>query len=174
MSLARYNLYTGKKGKPLRTMALPPTEANMLLHMKRVHMQVTLWKAADRQGPPILDSTKFGWDMKSGLPSPSLDTGPAAPDGPIDIISSGFQRLLLYVHPRTHTRTYIHYIYINSHYGILSDITIILDDGNMCRHHFDDKYHAQFPDIEEIRFFDNGGPHLQCIYYIHIILQHFK
>ena len=22
---------------------------------------------------PILDITKFGWDMKSGLPSPSLD-----------------------------------------------------------------------------------------------------
>ena len=27
--------------------------------------------------------------MKSGLPSPSLDTGPAAPDGLIDIISCG-------------------------------------------------------------------------------------
>ena len=89
MSLARYNLYTRKKGKPLRTMALPPTEANLLLHMKRVHLQVTLWKAADRQGHPILDITKFGWDMKSGLPSPSLDTGPAAPDGLIDIIRCG-------------------------------------------------------------------------------------
>ena len=89
MSLARYNLYTRKKGKPLWIMALPPTEANLLLHMKRVHLQVTLWKAADRQGPPILDITKFGWDMKSGLPSPSLDIGPAARDGLIDIISCG-------------------------------------------------------------------------------------
>ena len=89
VSLARYNLYTRKKGKPLRIMALPPTEENLLLDMKRVHMQVTLWKAADRQGPPILDITKFGWDMKSGLPSPSLDTDPAAPDGLIDIISCG-------------------------------------------------------------------------------------
>ena len=70
-------------------MALPPTEANMLLHMKRVHLQVTLWKAADRQVPHILDITKFGWDMKSGLPSPSLDTGPAAPDGLTDIIRYG-------------------------------------------------------------------------------------
>ena len=58
MSLARYNLYTRKKWKPLRIMALPHTEANLLFHMKRVH---------------ILDITKFGWDMKSGLPSPSLD-----------------------------------------------------------------------------------------------------
>ena len=70
-------------------MALPPTEANLLLRMKRVHLQVTLWKAADRQGPPILDITHFGWDMKSGLPPPSLDTGPAAPDGLIYIISCG-------------------------------------------------------------------------------------
>ena len=41
MSLARYNLYTRKKGTPLRIMALPPTEANLLLHMKRVHLQMT-------------------------------------------------------------------------------------------------------------------------------------
>ena len=54
--------------------------------MKRDHLQVMLWKAADRQGPPILDITNFGWDMKSGLPSPSDDTGPAAPDG---LISGG-------------------------------------------------------------------------------------
>ena len=48
-----------------------------------------MWKVADRQGPPILDITKFGWDMKSGLPSPSLATGHAAPNGLIDIISCG-------------------------------------------------------------------------------------
>ena len=61
----------------------------MLLHMKRFHLQLTLWKTANRQGPPILDITKFGCDMKSGLPSPSVDTGPAVPDGLIDIISCG-------------------------------------------------------------------------------------
>ena len=51
MSLDRYNIYTRKKGKPLRIMALPSTEANMMFHMKRVRMQVLLWKAACRQGP---------------------------------------------------------------------------------------------------------------------------
>ena len=35
---------------------------------ERVHLQMTLWKAADRQGPHILDITKFGWNMKNGLP----------------------------------------------------------------------------------------------------------
>ena len=48
-----------------------------------------LLKAADRQGPPILDITKFGWDTKSGLSSISLETGPAAPGVLIDIISCG-------------------------------------------------------------------------------------
>ena len=37
---------------------------------------------------------------------------------------------------------------------------IILDHGNMCRHHFHDITTHSFPDIEEISFFDNGGPHL--------------
>ncbi len=39
-----YNIYTRKKGKPLRIMVLPPTEANLLLHMKRVgfhHLRLT-------------------------------------------------------------------------------------------------------------------------------------
>ena len=89
MSLARYNLYTRKKGKPLRIMALPSTKANLLLHIKRFHLQVMLWKADDRQGPHISDITKFGWDMKSGFPSPLRDTGPAAPDGLIGCKAAG-------------------------------------------------------------------------------------
>ena len=51
MGQASCNLYTRKKWKPLRIMALSPTEANLLFDIKRVHMQVMLWKAADRQGP---------------------------------------------------------------------------------------------------------------------------
>ena len=56
---------------------------------ERVPLQMTLWKAADRQGPHILDITKFGWNMKNGLPSPSLDIGPAAPEGLTDIVCYG-------------------------------------------------------------------------------------
>ena len=42
----------------------------------------------------------------------------------------------------------------------------------MCRHHFHDIIMHSFPDIEEMRFFDNGGPNLHihiCIF----IRQHF-
>ena len=30
----------------------------------------------------------------------------------------------------------------------------------MCRHRFHDIIMHSFPDIDEIRFFNNGGPHL--------------
>ena len=42
----------------------------------------------------------------------------------------------------------------------------------MCRHHFHDIIMHSFPDIEEMRFIDNGGPNLHthiCIF----IRQHF-
>ena len=68
MSLARYNLYTRKKGKPLRIMALPSTEANLLFHMKRVRMQVLLWKAACRQGPlPFWTSPSSDGTRRTGF-----------------------------------------------------------------------------------------------------------
>ena len=80
-----------------------------------------------------------------------------------------------HMHARTHThahaRTRTH-ARTHAHYDILSDIMIILDHGNMCRHHFHDIIMNNFPDIEEMRFIDNDGPNLHthiCIY----IKQHF-
>lgn len=89
MSQARYQMYSKKKGKPLRIMALPPTEKNLLLHVQRAHLQMLLWKAADQQGPPHVDITEFGWEMKDGIPSPRYDTGPPAPRDLLDVISCG-------------------------------------------------------------------------------------
>ena len=49
MTHARFNRYTRKQGKPLRIMLLPPTDTNLYLHVRRAHLQVLLWKAADQQ-----------------------------------------------------------------------------------------------------------------------------
>ena len=65
-SEARYRIYSRKTGKPIRIMALPPTEVNLYLHVCRAHLQITLWEAADQQGPPKVDITQFGWDVKGG------------------------------------------------------------------------------------------------------------
>ena len=89
MNTARYRLYTSKRGKPLRIMALPPTDANLLLHIQRAHLQMILWKAADQQGPPDVDMTHFGWKMKEGIPSPVFADAAPAPPGLLDVLSCG-------------------------------------------------------------------------------------
>ena len=58
--------------------------------------------------------------------------------------------------PHLHTRN-VHIWY----YNILSDSMIILDHGNICvDNNFMILSCIVFPDIDEIRFFDNVGPHL--------------
>ena len=49
--------------------------------MKRAHLQVTIWKAADKRTPPTAaaDVSKFGWEVQGGLLSPAIHTGPPAP-----------------------------------------------------------------------------------------------
>ena len=89
MSEARHSMYSRKTGKPMRVMALPPTETNLYLHVRRAHLQTMLWKAADQQGPPNVDITKFGWEVKEGIPSPCIATGIHAPQGLIDVINCG-------------------------------------------------------------------------------------
>ena len=61
MTQARYNLYTRKQGKPMRIMSLPPTGLNLFLHLKRAHLQMLLWKAADQLGPQDVPITEYGW-----------------------------------------------------------------------------------------------------------------
>ena len=59
MSEARYRIYSRKKGKPMHIMEIPPTEANLYILVRRAHLQMMLWKAADQQGPPKMDITQL-------------------------------------------------------------------------------------------------------------------
>ena len=63
MNEDRRRIYTRKKRKPIRIMALPSTDGNLDFHVMRAHLQMKLWKAADKQGPPNLDITKYGWTI---------------------------------------------------------------------------------------------------------------
>ena len=80
-------IYSRKKGKYLPIVALPAAESNLYLNVSRRHLQIIHWKAADQQGPPKVDITKFGWELKGSIPSPCVDT--AAPQGSIDVIHFG-------------------------------------------------------------------------------------
>ena len=56
MSLARYNLYTRKKRKPLRIMALPPAVS----HEESSHAGDVVESSRSARSSSILDITKFG------------------------------------------------------------------------------------------------------------------
>ena len=51
MESTRYNIFTKKNRNP-KVMASPPTSGNLLQQILRAHLQITLWKAADCEGPP--------------------------------------------------------------------------------------------------------------------------
>ncbi len=77
---ARFTLFTKKKKTP-KIMALPPTSANLLLHVLRAHLQVMLWKAADQEAPPdeSADITHFGWVIQNDIPVPAVAQSAPAP-----------------------------------------------------------------------------------------------
>ena len=82
-------LYGQKPGTPmeedrktktrLRLRNLPPNSTNLLLRVQRAHLQMALWKAADRHSSPDIDISNFGWEMKDGVLSPCIDAGPTGP-----------------------------------------------------------------------------------------------
>ena len=53
-------------------MALPRTEKNLFLHILHAQLQTVLAKSADQQAPPELDITKYGWDIRDGIPVPAI------------------------------------------------------------------------------------------------------
>ena len=52
MSEARYRIYSKKNGKLSCIIVLPPTEANLYLHVHKAHLQMILWKSSDQEGSP--------------------------------------------------------------------------------------------------------------------------
>ena len=53
--------------KLVRIMSLPPTDVNLLLHVKRVHFQMLLWKAADHMGSLDVSISEYGLEIKDGI-----------------------------------------------------------------------------------------------------------
>ena len=69
-------------------MSLPPTEANLLLHALRSHLQLLLWKPADKNDAPACTGELYGWKRGNGeIQSPPYHDGPPAPPHIMDVIS---------------------------------------------------------------------------------------
>ena len=82
---AMYNLYTKTKVKS-KLRNRPPNSTNLLLHVQRAHLQVTLWMAADQNSPSDMDMSNFGWEMNAGVLSQCIDPGPTGPPALKDVI----------------------------------------------------------------------------------------
>lgn len=87
MTQARYNLYTRKQGKLLRILSLPPTDQNLYLHVRRAHLQMLLWKAPNKQGPPDVSISEYGWELEDGIAFPCIHSDPPGPPLLMNMIS---------------------------------------------------------------------------------------
>ncbi|KAK2153116.1 hypothetical protein NP493_2354g00005 [Ridgeia piscesae] len=65
--------------RPLKK--VPPTDANLQLHVLRAHLPVLLWKAADQRDPPeeARNLANVGWNIESSAITPAISTVPVAP-----------------------------------------------------------------------------------------------
>ena len=77
-----------KRPPPLKK--LPPTDDNLQLYVLQAHLQMMLWKAADKRHPPVdaRDIRRFGWDVKEGgVVTTSVSNAPVASHGLLDVVS---------------------------------------------------------------------------------------
>ena len=88
MNDARAHFYRGHK-KPPPLKKLLPTDANLLLHVLRAHLQMLLWKAADQRDPPVeaRNIANFGWNIEGCVITPAVSTAPVAPQALLDVVS---------------------------------------------------------------------------------------
>ncbi len=55
--------------------------------MQRAHLQMLLWKAADKSDPPDVQLTDYGWDVKEHeYVMPAISREPPAPSKLVDVI----------------------------------------------------------------------------------------
>ena len=56
--------YIPKQEEPASTEIASPTDANLALHVQRPHLQMLLWKAADKSDPTDVQLNEYGWEVK--------------------------------------------------------------------------------------------------------------
>ncbi|KAK2147811.1 hypothetical protein NP493_3366g00006 [Ridgeia piscesae] len=88
MNDARGHFYRGHK-KPPPLKKLPPTDANLQLHVLRAHLQMLLWKAAAQRDPPeeARNIANFGWNIEGSAITTAVSTAPVAPQALLDAVS---------------------------------------------------------------------------------------
>jgi len=83
----RFTLFSKKK-EPLKIKSLPPTDKAAIEHVKRVRLQVLIWRAADPSDPPATNLSTFGWKIEDGIPVPVRGTV-VAPKELLELVACG-------------------------------------------------------------------------------------
>ncbi|KAG7157884.1 hypothetical protein Hamer_G026018 [Homarus americanus] len=79
MTAAGYEIFY-KRNSPPALKSLPPTDRNLAFHIQRAHLQMMLWMAADKAGPPAVQITDYGWEVhENGHVIPVLSKEPIVP-----------------------------------------------------------------------------------------------
>ncbi|KAK2155044.1 hypothetical protein NP493_2117g00035 [Ridgeia piscesae] len=88
MNDARAHFYRGHK-KPPPLKKLPPTDANLQLHVLRADLQMLLWKVADQRDPPVevRNIPNIGWNIEGSVITPAVSTAPVAPQTLLVVVS---------------------------------------------------------------------------------------
>ena len=76
-----------KKG--FQSEKLPPTEAALILSIKRSHYQSYIWSSDMTAVPQELDALDYGWKLENNLYVPCTTTLPPAPDAVIELVKCG-------------------------------------------------------------------------------------
>lgn len=84
----RYQTFS-KKRDPPKIKSLPPTFKSAVQHVRRAYLQTLIWCAADTRGPPDVDITTYGWELKSSQEGPVPVYGPAtvAPPSVLKVVA---------------------------------------------------------------------------------------
>jgi len=86
MNHHRHSIFVSTKNTPT-IKRLPPTDLALNEHIKRAHLQTMLWKAADKDEPPVVNITEFGWDVIEGVPTSRTGVSQCAPPQPMKFVA---------------------------------------------------------------------------------------
>ena len=85
----RAGIFESRKNPP-RLICLPPTDEALKMHVRRSHLQAILWKSADREEPPTLDISKYGWQFTDDeAPSPCHGVTEVGPMELMKVVACG-------------------------------------------------------------------------------------
>lgn len=88
MNELRFVCFTKRRSTP-KIKSLPPTDEALRNHLMRAHLQAMTWNCADEDDPPLVDKSKYGWQLEDGVYHPTQSNRAPAPSELLKIVACG-------------------------------------------------------------------------------------